>query len=42
MKNFFRITMAGIIALLGANLACLAQEAGEIHEVEIVGEETDS
>jgi len=42
MKTFFQITMAGIIALLGANLACLAQEAGEIHEVEVVGEETDS
>ena len=41
MKNFFRITMAGIIALLGANLACLAQETGEIHEVEGVGEGTD-
>ena len=42
MKTFFQITMAGIIALLGANLAGLAQETGEIHEVEVVGEETDS
>ena len=42
MKKFFRITMAGMIALMGANLACLAQEVGEIHEVEVVGEGTDA
>ncbi len=42
MKTIWQICLAAILLAYATPLRCVAQETGEIHEVEVVGEGTDA